>query len=331
MNPYYLQPPIRHTANGELRRVGFELEFAGLTLVQVADIVHKHLGGELEKRSEADYLVHTDEFGDFRIELDWSFAKNTAQERVESEAVEGVNDPLMAWVTEVAGQLVPAEIVGPPITLEQLDCLDPVITALRDAGARGTGDAPIYAFGVHINPELSDLKPATIVAYLQSFVLAQDWLFLRHEVDLARRVTPYIDRFSSAYALLVLEYSGEESVAQLIDDYLRHNATRNRGLDMLPLFNYIDEERIGRVMDDPRINARPTLHYRLPNCEIEQLDWSLNQSWNVWCLVESLADDVDFRHSLNEEAREYFSKTIKLKEQSWLPRLDQRHQDLLSA
>ena len=40
---------------------------------------------------------------------------------------------------------------------------------------------------------------------------------------------------------------------------------------------------------DDRVKARPTFHFRLPNCEIDQEDWSLAEAWNAWCVVEKLS------------------------------------------
>ena len=59
---------------------------------------------------------------------------------------------------------------------------------------------------------------------------------------------------------------------------------------MLPMLAEIDEPRVRRVVDDPRVKARPTFHYRLPDCHIEQHDWSLRQPWETWITVEKLAD-----------------------------------------
>ena len=60
---------------------------------------------------------------------------------------------------------------------------------------------------------------------------------------------------------------------------------------MLPLFAHLDEERVREVVDDPRINARPTLHYRLPNCEIDEPGWGIGTLWRDWLEVERLAAD----------------------------------------
>ena len=59
---------------------------------------------------------------------------------------------------------------------------------------------------------------------------------------------------------------------------------------MLPLFAWIDEDRVRTTIDDPRIKPRPTFHYRLPNAQVSDSLWSLAEDWNRWVVVETLAD-----------------------------------------
>jgi hypothetical protein len=37
------------------------------------------------------------------------------------------------------------------------------------------------------------------------------------------------------------------------------------------------------------VKARPTFHYRLPNCDIGNPDWNLDLSIEMWMAVEALA------------------------------------------
>ena len=78
----------------------------------------------------------------------------------------------------------------------------------------------------------------------------------------------------------------------LIDDYLKDNPTRNRVLDMLPLFMFLDKDRVEAAVEDSLVRPRPTLHYRLPNSEVDEPDWSLSLAWNDWMQVEALANDA---------------------------------------
>ena len=58
-----------------------------------------------------------------------------------------------------AEQLVPFEIVSPPIPMDRLGELESLIRRLRESGAQGTESGAFYAFGLHFNPELPDLDP----------------------------------------------------------------------------------------------------------------------------------------------------------------------------
>jgi hypothetical protein len=88
--------------------------------------------------------------------------------------------------------------------------------------------------------------------------------------------------------------------AGLIDNYLHANPTRNRELDMLPLFAWIDEDRVRSCVPDARIKARPTFHYRLPDARIGDPGWSLALEWNRWCVVERLAADAERLAAMSE-------------------------------
>ncbi|QKX17833.1 amidoligase family protein [Microbulbifer sp. YPW1] len=293
--PAFKMPPVRETASGNPRRVGFELEFSGLTLKTAANAVAAALGGELQQDSAAEMSLHHD-LGCFNIEIDWDFLKRYASE---SGAKEG-GDGWLDLLSQVAALVVPIEVVCPPLPLDRLPMLQALVPALRDAGARGTEESLIAAYGVHINAEIPRLEAETVFAYLRAFALLQWWLVDTHEVDIARRASPYIDLYPEAYVRLLCEQR-QPSMDDIFSDYLQHNATRNRALDLLPLLAEIDEARVRRAVDDPRIKPRPAFHYRLPNCQIEKPDWSLAISWNTWCAVEALAAQPELQAQLSEE------------------------------
>lgn len=273
---------LKNTA-GKVRTVGFELEFSGITFRDTARVVCDTLNGKVTDETAAEVCVQTDH-GDFNIELDWDFLKTAA-----ANAGETV-DELLHPLSKAAALLVPVEVVCPPLPVTSLTILDDMVVALRKAGATGTEESLIAAYGVHINAEVPALDAPTIHRYLRAFVLLQWWQIEANDVNLARRISPYIDLFEESYIKLLLTRD-EPDIATLIDDYLEHNPTRNRALDMLPLFAEIDADRVRATVDDPKIKSRPTFHYRLPNCQIDDPQWSLNASWLRWCWVEQLAND----------------------------------------
>lgn len=284
-------PPRTLNASGDPRRIGVELEFSGMEIEDIARITARCLGGRIEQISSYEISVRDSILGDIGVELDYAYLKKLGRERDPHAEVDDLDQLGESLLKLAAEQLVPHEIVSAPMAMADAWRLGELLQRLRAGGARGTGYAVSYAFGLHLNPELPDTEPATIVAYLRAFLCLFEWLRERSKVDLSRRVTPYIDPFEKEYVLLVLDKNYAPDLSTLIDDYLLHNPTRNRALDMLPLFSHLDEPRVRNAIDDDRIKARPTFHYRLPNCDIDNPDWSLAQPWRDWLQIEALACD----------------------------------------
>lgn len=268
---------------GEPRRVGFELEFSSLDVASSAEAVARALNGSAYAKSAALWQVDT-ELGEFKVEIDWQFLQRLAVEQGRTANDEAWLDSL----SQAASVVVPVEVICPPIAITQLEVLTDMVDALRGAGAKGTKESIIAAYGTHINPELPALDATTVVTYLQAYAALQWWLVEQHHVNTSRKLSPYIDLYPEAYVRHVLNYQSP-NLDQIIDDYLAANPSRNRALDMLPLFAYIDEQRVKNVIKDSKIKARPTLHYRLPDCRIDDAHWSLTSEWNTYCTLEKLA------------------------------------------
>ncbi|NBC47305.1 MAG: alpha-L-fucosidase, partial [Gammaproteobacteria bacterium] len=288
-------PPLTETAGGQPRRVGVEIELSGLTVAETAQLVREELfgaeGGELRHPGRYEILLRGDPAGigspeDWKVELDFAFLKTMGRrERGDddlSEAVEGLAEDLLRLVAE---RIVPVEVISPPLPLERLGEFNRIIERLRAAGAKGTADDPTFAFGMQLNPEIPATDADTIRQYLQAFLCIEDWLRERARVDLTRRLTFFADPFPKGYVRTAVASDYSPNLSQLIDDYLDANPTRNRALDMLPLFLYVDEQRVRERIDDERVKSRPTLHYRLPNSEIARPGWDLAQPWSDWLVV----------------------------------------------
>ena len=280
-----------YRSDGETRRIGVELEYSGLDIETSAKLVQKEFGGQVERISPYESKIRDTEFGDFQVELDFSLLKQIGRhsaEKAGDKPSDQIPERLLATVAE---QLVPFEIVTPPLPMDRLHELEPLIDRLREMGALGTRHSAIYAFGLHLNPEIPDLKAEAVLAYLQAFACLYPWLVRVGEIDWSRRFTVYIQPFPAEYVRLIIDRDYAPGIDNLIDDYLQANPARNRALDMLPLFAHIDEKRVRAAVDDDRIKPRPALHYRLPNCEIDVRGWSLDKPWKHWLQVEHLAHD----------------------------------------
>ncbi|ADC61363.1 amidoligase family protein [Allochromatium vinosum] len=286
-------PPWLENAEGRPRRIGVEIEMSGLKLDALAAEVADFFGLDIRERGRYERVLHGDPAGDWVVELDYDLLKRLGrQERTDATLADEIGrsaEEMLAWAAEA---MVPVELVGPPLPLQRLGEVEALIARLRAAGAKGTSDALVNAFGLQFNPEVPDTGAPVITACLKAFLCLSDWLVARADIDLTRRVTSYVDPFPLDYVRRVIAPDYWPDLATLIDDYLADNPTRNRMLDLLPLFLFLDEERVRRVTQDSLIKARPTFHYRLPDCEIHRPDWGLYLAWNDWVEVERLAADA---------------------------------------
>ena len=198
---------------------------------------------------------------------------------------------------------VPRELVTRPLPFNRLPLVDRAVQMLRTAGARETGPA---AFGLHFNVEPPRLDAETITAILKAFVLLNDWLRresrprrLSHRIGFGRHFPP-------AYVRRLLAADYWPHIDDLIGDYLAANPTRNRDLDLLPLFLHFDEQRVRAQLPNEKIGQRAVLHYRLPTARVSQPGWSIAAEWNRWIAVERLAAN---QARLSRLAAAYFEPT----------------------
>lgn len=292
--PTLALPPWLNREDGAIRRIGVEIEMSGLGLDVLADLVCRHL--DLEVRSPGRYERHLrgDPAGDWLVELDFNLLKTMGREARDPDAVlDDVMNTAEDWLHRAAQHVVPLELVSPPLPMDRLDEVETLIALLRVAGAKGSSDNLVNAFGLQLNPEVPDTRTETLTAYLKAFLCLSDWLVQRADVDMTRRLTTYIDPFPREYIHLVVNPGYRPDRDRLMGDYLMANPTRNRALDWLPLFAHMDAARVKATVDDPLIKARPALHYRLPNCEIHRPEWGLRPVWQDWLVVERLAADTD--------------------------------------
>jgi hypothetical protein len=330
MKQQYLLPPVLANKEGQERKAGFEFEFGNLSVLQTAEALQQSLGGELESKSPFEAVLHGSSLGKLRIERDADILKSVKHRKwLEQLGVEftpgSIVHEIEANIDNASKQLVPCEVVTEPIPFDQLGQLETLITTLNLLGAEGTQDSLIYAFGLHINPSIPDNDAATLVKYVQAFLLLRSWIIESAEIDITRRyLTKYIAPFPQPYMDLVLSTDYTPDLTAFIDDYLEHNPTRNRALDMLPILCQLDEARVLEGIDEEErklVKGRPAFHYRLPDCKVNVPGWSAASSWNQWVYVEKVVANGELLQELIQEWRasnEEFSITPRT---SWMMRL----------
>lgn len=316
-------PPETDTSDGEPRRIGVELEMIEVTVADVSAIVARELGLDVREDTRYEHVITGDEAGDWGVELDYEYLKELGRrDPSDDELMALINEAAEGVLRAGAEAVVPVEVVSPPLPMRRLSDVQRLIAALRGAGAKGSGAGLSYAFGMQFNPELPALDARTVASYLKAFFCLYDWLMQRSNVDLTRRLTGFSAAFPGAYVRKVVDPEYWPDMDTLIDDYLADNPTRNRALDMLPLYLHIDKPRLRAVVDDPRVKPRPTLHYRLPNCEIDRPDWGVHEAWNDWLRVEQLACDAEFLETACKRYAAWLDKTLGRLLEDWPQEID---------
>jgi hypothetical protein len=320
-------PPKLNNRDGKERSAGFEFEFTGVEMADAADMIVDLYGGEVEQISGYEFKVHCTEFGSFSLELDASLFLNKKYEGVLKSVgidVEKLKNKakLEDTLRDMASTIVPFEIITPPIQISKLEALNKLVDKLREWKAKGTGSSFFYAFGLHINPEVPELSAESLTRHLKAYVMLDAWIRQDAEIDISRKLTPYINEYEMGYIRYILREEYQPDLETLITDYFLYANSRNRPLDMLPVFMFMDEEFTQNLLKKELTSARPTFHYRLPNCSIEDENWSLAEEWNRWRLVECLANDEKM---LNQYARKFLEmdeKTLFSVKKKWIKLMD---------
>jgi hypothetical protein len=294
-NPFRL-PQDLHTEDARIRRVGFEFEYAGVGLEGVAAAVASLFGGTPRWENRYMLKVEGTRFGDFEIELDIGLLKSRAYapllQKIGFDPAGQTMDSLEEFLLNTASTVVPFEVITPPLPMTEMEAVERLREELRLLKARGTRESLIYAFGLHINPEIPSTSVETILSLLRAFLLLEPWIRSLSAIDLSRRLSPFIKEYSPGYRRLIIDPAYGPDLDRFIDDFMEHNPSRNRSLDLLPLLSHLRRDKVmGLTRQERAIKPRPALHYRLPNCLIDDPGWTVAQEWNRWVVVEDLAAD----------------------------------------
>jgi hypothetical protein len=298
----FKQPPQIYDSQGKPRRVGLELEFAGVNIEEAAQLIKELYGGQIKEGSRYKVEILKTDLGDFRVELDARILQKMAEEdlfnkfgiNLEEKSRKSVED----LVDRLAKTVVPIEVVMPPVEIERLDELEKLRAKLQENRAEGTKVSFMHAFGMHINIETPDLKVETLLRYLRAFFVIYPWLLEQLKIDITRRISPFVDHFPEQYVRKILDPSYNPQQREFVKDYLRYSSTRNRPLDMMPILGLLENELVEKALDGEKNEPRSAFHYRLPNSHIDDSDWLFEDEWNYWVVIEKLAYDLEMLNKL---------------------------------
>ncbi|WP_099826771.1 amidoligase family protein [Oceaniglobus indicus] len=267
--------PRPDTVAGTPRKTGVEIEFGGLKEAAAAQVVARTLGGTARQTDRVDWIVEGTRIGTVKVYLD-IFLHQKKQSLLRDTVLDAGHD------------LIPVEIVTEPLDRDGLLALESTIAPLRDAGALGSAAGIFYGFGVHLNVETPGEDAHDIVPILLAWALIEQWSRLMAPINPTRRLLPFSDPYPARLTDALVELGPDAALDRVIATYLKHAASRNYGLDMLPLFAHLYPQEVKARMGADQA-VRPTFHFRLPDCLIDEPGWSLDRAWQRWLAVERVA------------------------------------------
>ncbi len=277
----FLPLPDHGTAPGAGRRVGVEVEFAGLDVAQAARVIARVCGGQLSAQDGREIQVRGSALGDIRVELDIALKQQWAED----------------LAAHLLGDLIPVEVITEPLPQGDLPRMADLMRQLVAAGALGTKAKLAYGFGIHFNIELPDDDGAALVAAARAFALCEDWLRAADPLDPARRVLPFVAPFPPAL-VAHLAGAGGWTPSDLARAMVEHAPSRHFGLDLLPALEHLCPGALAGIPEGHLKGGRPAFHYRLPEARLDWADWSLAYEWNRWVVVEHVAADPELLAAL---------------------------------
>lgn len=274
--PGFAPLPQPTAADGSKRLIGVEIEFGGLLEDRVAQIVTDTLGGEAKQQDGPFWTVKNSAIGNVEIYLDTALRK-AGQTALRDAAL------------RLGREVIPVELVTEPLTMDGMGHLQTLVAALRDAGAVGSSAGLAFGFGIHFNVQIASEDVEDIRRPLLAYALIEDWLRASMPIDDTRQVLPFTDAYPTSFVRALVE-AGKVDLLRLIDIYLEHCSSRNFGLDMLPIFAHLAPGAVQGDLGNATL-ARPTFHFRLPDCRIDEPDWGLPLEWQRWVTIERVAQD----------------------------------------
>lgn len=269
--------PKEKTRAGKTRRCGIEIEFSGIDEAHTAQIVAQTLGGLITQQGPHLFMIEDSDLGTICVELDTRYAKPG-------------NTFLPEGVLDAARAVVPVEVITPPLSAEQMDRVLDLTEALKTAGGKGTSGSLFAGFGIHFNPEITGYDDPYMMRTVIAYGLLEPWLRRWRPLDVSRRLLPFVDPWPVHFTDALVEADDLDLpvLRQLVHTHLNG---RNYGLDLLPILHAHDPEAFAATFGKEASGARPAFHFRLPDCRLNEPDWSIADEWDRWWLVEALAAD----------------------------------------
>lgn len=265
---------------------------SGLSAEDAARHIVDLFGGEKEARDASGMTgevlaVSGTSLGDFGIR----FAPPDSPAEERPGATRALTRAAVEKLAAVSGPVSSCEVHCPPVPFREVDCLDRLLDELRRSGAARDREAAPLPLGFDLVVDAEDTGADTIASVIKSFCLISDWLRQDYAAPDIEEAIAFPEPYSLDYRTLVAEPGYQPDINRLAADYIRHNPTRNRELDLLPLFADIAAEALETEDTLPPIQPMRAYCYRLPRAGLARAGGIVADELQRWQMVESIAAD----------------------------------------
>lgn len=320
----FLMPPLLYNEDGSLRKAGLEIEFGAVELDECAKIIQTLFGGEIIRESSFVQEVKNTQMGDFHLKMDSRILTEKPYETIlDAIGIEANKPGMENFVENIASVVVPYEIGTPPIPITDVAVFEKLRMALQQSHAKGTRKSILSAYATHVNIDIPSEKAESLLAYVRAFLLLYPQIYQELKVYFTRKISTFIHPFPDEYINLIFKADYHPTLEQFIEDYHTFNPHRNRPLDMYPVFACLMPDLIATYKDLGNVKPRRTFHYRLPNSEVDNANWTLAEVWNTWIYVEILASKPDEIKSLCNAYTNYDKNIFQNFNQKWAEKMNQ--------
>ncbi len=208
----------------KFRRVGLEVEFSGLEMDEVLDILQAELGGKLERVEEKDT---------FYFKLKRSRLSRTAEEEKIWIHFEGNETDPDSKITDVS-KIKTIEVTSSPIDWEGVKIFDGAIQKLREAGAVGTTET--NAVSIQVNVEMATAKNPhykveDLLSLLRNYYSASNFAMIEKEVPLPEVRKPYVGTYSQEMMKRIMDPKYKPSLREFYNDFFYRQSAEYLGFE----------------------------------------------------------------------------------------------------
>lgn len=208
----------------KFKRVGLEVEFSGLGMDEVLEILQEELGGKLERVEEGDT---------FYYKLKKSRLSRTAEAEKIWIHFEGNETDPGSKITDVS-KIKTIEVTTSPIDFEGVKIFDGAVQKLKQAGAIGTTVDNAVSIQVNVEMATSEkprVKIEDLLSLLRNYYSKEHFAMIEKEIPLPDVRKPYVGGYSQEMMKRILDPNYKPSLREFYNDFLYRQSAEYLGYE----------------------------------------------------------------------------------------------------